>query len=364
VIDVVARASESDTNVNDVIATLTGVGEADGRTPLPLLVERAQSNFDVASAESASEKLVAHLTESPTDARGIEALIVLGLAHPEALTKHRISMAQEGRRLAVLLEKQGEAERAQTLLEVLSARHPGDRAIDHELSGVMRRNGNLDRLVERHISRAEEALRSGNRDEAIRWLREVLSLDNSRRDVARMIRDLRFEQSQRGVVWRKGTKSVAISLLAIAAVTGVVWREQDIRRQYGELPSAQGDVASVRRRLQAVDELVEKNLLWVGMFDASEERVRLRTEIERLEAERISQERKVAEERMRALTLAESERSQARTFAERYQFEQALIHLQAAIAAAPQEWEHRKEVERDIQAIEEWRKNQRPQGAR
>jgi tetratricopeptide (TPR) repeat protein len=359
VTDVVARASETDKAVNETIAALTGVGEGDGRTSIPLLIERAKSGFDAGKAEAAAGQLVEYLTDHSTDARAVEALIVLGLAHPDAISKHRMSMAQEGRRLAVLLEKQGETQRAQQLLEILSAQNPGDRTIDHELSGVMRRNGNLDRLTERHIQRAEEALRTGNREEAIRWLREVLSLDNSRRDVARMIRDLRFEESQRGVAWKKGFKSVTLSLLCLGTVAGVVIREQSIRRQYAELPAAGGDVASVRRRLQAIDELVEKNVMWAGMFDASDERARLRADIERLEAERVQNERKQAEERIRILSLAESERVQARAYAERYQFEQALIHLQAAIAAAPQDWEHRAEVQRDIEAIEAWRKNQR-----
>ena len=39
-------------------------------------------------------------------------MVVLGFGHPEVMRKHHIALSTEGRRLGVLLEKAGRAERS------------------------------------------------------------------------------------------------------------------------------------------------------------------------------------------------------------------------------------------------------------
>jgi Flp pilus assembly protein TadD len=359
-----ARASQPDTvAVDEVIAALTGAAGAPDRPDFRSEVERARG-YEPERADLCFQALIEHLTDAPDDHRALEALLALGLGFPALLQKHRISMPQEGRRLAILLEKQGEAERAQYVLEVLSSKHPGNRALDHELAGVMRRNGNLARLVERHLARAEQAMREGKREEAIRWLREVLTLDSTRRDVARMIRDLRFEQAQRSQAWRKRARAVAIATVAVVAVAGVVVREARLDAEYATVPEAPGgDLAALQVRMNSIDEMIESNPLWLGMFQAGRERSRLRTEITRIQMARAEKEREAAAERARIETLAEAERSQGRLLAEQSQFDQALEHFQLALRHAPPDWKHRAEVQRDVDAILEWQLRERaPQG--
>lgn len=322
-----------------------------------LLVERTAADVDAETADQYCAALFAHLGQNCDDAYALEALLVLGLAHPDLLERHRISMPQEGRRLAVLLEKRGEADRAQTLLELLVARHPADRTLDHELSGVMKRSGNLDRLVERHLSRAEEAMREGNRSEAQRWLREVLALDSTRRDVARMIRDLRFEEGQIRAAWRKRLQLTAAVIVLVGAASAAVWRELTLDQAYASVPpAATGDVPAMQARLAAIDTMIEEHPLWLSMWEAGRERSRLRTEIERCESERAARERKLAEERARIETLAEGERARARLYAEQYEFSRALDHFRNALQHAPPDWAYRAQVQRDIDAILEWQK--------
>jgi tetratricopeptide (TPR) repeat protein len=353
----VALLSQTESSiVENVVAALTGA-HANPRVEFKLLVERAAKEIDLEEAKGHAAQVIAHLTEHCDDAAALEALIVLGLAHPGILEQHRVSMPQEGRRLAVLLEKAGEADRAQTVLELLASSHPGDRAIDHELNGVMRRSGNLARLVERHLSRAEQALREGRRSEAQRWLREVIALDPGRRDVARMIRDLRFEEQQRRQAFRRRLRTVALVGVLAAAAYGVIWREQYVDQQYAAIPAADGtDLPGMRERLAALDGVIESNPLWLGMWSAGRERSKLRTDIDRLEARRAEAERKVNEDRARQQSLAESERTRARMLAEQYQFSQALEHFRLALSSAPEDWQHRMEVQRDVDAILQWQR--------
>ena len=245
--------------VEEVIVALTGAGAGASPADLRQQMERAATNFDNHTAESFGHALLERLTVDPGDVRALEALLILGLAHPKQLERKRIPLVREGRRLAVLLEKQGDCARAQTLLELLTAHAPGDRAVEGELAGVMRRNGNLARLVERNLRRAEEATREGRRDEAVRWLREVLMFDSSRRDVARMIRDLRFEDAQIRAAWRKRLRIAALTALIAATLGAACWREFDIDAMYAAIPQApKGDVVAMQARLTTIDAMIDR----------------------------------------------------------------------------------------------------------
>jgi tetratricopeptide (TPR) repeat protein len=340
--------------VAEVVAALTGDTETQ-RGDLRAQMERAARDFDAHTAESFCKALLAYLGEDPTAVRELEALLILGLAHPNLLAQHRIQLVQEGRRLAVLLEKNGEVERAQTLLEVLANHSPQDRGVERELSGIMRRSGSLDRLIERHLRRAEEAIREGRREEAVHWLREVLVLDRSRRDVARMIRDLRYEDTERRSTWRRRLQIAALVTVLTGAAFAIAWREQRIESEYAQLPiAAPNDYAGMKAQLAVLDEWISKNPLWIGMFDASGERARLRTDIEKIDSARHAEERIAAATRAKQETAAEAERVLGRKAAEQNDFAAAFEHFQRALQAAPTDWAPRQQVQTDLQAIAAW----------
>ena len=93
--------------------------------------------------------------------RRLESLLILGLAHPQVLNKYRVSLVEEGRRLSALLENQGEPDRARGVLEVLAQHAPQASEVEADLAGVMRRNGDVEEMVERFLHRAEEAAADG-----------------------------------------------------------------------------------------------------------------------------------------------------------------------------------------------------------
>jgi len=223
------------------------------------------------------------------------------------------------------------------------------------LASMMRRTGNADRLIERYMRRAEESVAGGRTKEAISWLQEILLVDSSRRDVARMIRDLRYEDTDRRNRWRRRLQVAALLSVLGAAAIGVVLREQRIEAEYAQLPKVQGkDVEAMRAQLQLLDGWIAKNPLWLGMFDAGRERSRLRTDIEQIEAAQHEAQRLALATHAKQEIAAEAERVLGRQFAEHSDFASAHEHFQRALELAPADWKQRAQVQTDVAALAAW----------
>jgi len=353
---VTQTTTENENSVAEIVEALTG-GASDQAEPLSLdaQVERAVAGVDARSAESWCRALLAHLADQPQSVPELEALLVLGLAHPSVFEAHRIPLAQEGRRLAHLLEHDGKLERAQALLELIISRAPGDKQVDHELASMMRRTGNADRLIERYMRRAEDCVASGKTKEAISWLQEILMVDRSRRDVARMIRDLRWGDQEKRLKWRSRMRTAAALISVAIVVTLVVRREMDISERYAAVPQAiAGDLRSLRTRLEQLDLFEAENPFSLSLLEASRNRARLKVEIAQLEA--VSAQVQIARrtEREAQLAIAESARKQGRIYAQQNRFVDALAQFERALADGPGEWDQRAQIETDVAAIREW----------
>lgn len=355
------KAEDGREFVEHVVEALTSTVEAtedahaDGGTDLLAQMQRAAAEFDRRTAEAFGRALVESLCDDPSNVRMLEALIILGLAHPDVLRRHGVSLAQEGRRLAVLLEHAGEVERARTLLELLATRLPGDRGLEQDLASLMRRQGDTDELVERCLRRADEAVRAGKPAEAIPWLQEVLLHDRGRRDVARMIRDLRYQEVAERHRRQKRRKAALVGALISALATAGVVREARIRDEMTALPVVRADdPASISARIDALDQLVAEHRLWLGLPSVSQERARLRIELDRLEAKAAERRRLAAEAARERAEQAEAARLQGRIACERGEFTAALECFRRALALGEPDWPRRARIEADIRAIEAW----------
>lgn len=347
--------------VEDVVAALTGPADegANGASSSPEALRKqlqhAAAEFDKRTADAFGRALLDSLCEDPGNLRQLEALIVLGLAHPDVLEKHRISLAVEGRRLAVLLERAGEVDRARSVLELLAGYMPEERTIDHELAGILRRSGNTDELVERYLRRAEAAVEEGRINEAIPWLQEILLLDRTRRDVARMIRDLRYQESDRVRSRTRRNRLLVLLVLLSAALTAVVGREVDIRRDYAALPAAdEDDPESLYDRQEALADLIAKHRVWLGVLSATSERDRLTSQIADHERETDRAARAQDSERRRRAEQADASRMRALMYSERGEYAKAIADFEQALELAHEDWKHRQQVERDLVALREW----------
>lgn len=345
--------------VEDVVSALTGQLADETTQDIGLQMERAAEEFDKRTANAFGKALLDSLCDDPGNLRQLEALLILGLAHPDVLESHRISLAVEGRRLAVLLERSGEPERARTVLELLSSRLPSERTIDHELAGLLRRSGHTDELVERYLARAEKAVEEGHVAEAIPWLQEVLLLDRTRRDVARMIRDLRYQEAEREARRSRRNRVMAVVIALTAVVTIVVAREIDLHRKFGLLPAAEeGNLKALQARHDAIEEFIGDHRVWAGLFGATGERSDLRARIAELKR---AEERERAEKesrRRRDGELAEAARQRGLLYTERGDFPKALRDFERALDLGGPQWEHREQIERDIAALREWKEAQ------
>ena len=347
--------TENERPVADVVEELLASGgDMDGARSLETQVERA-ANMDAGAAEASCRLLLAHLADNPQSVPELEALMILGLAHPAVFEAHRIPLAQEGRRLSHLLELEGKADRAQALLETIIARSPGDRLTDHELASMMRRTGNADRLIDRYMRRAEDCVAAGQTKEAISWLQEILLVDRTRRDVGRMIRDLRWGDQERRLKWKSRMRMVACVLVLALLATLEVRRELDLAERFAAIPEAKmDDLRSLKARLGALEQFAESNPFSWQQFEASRERALLKVEITRIEAHSAQIQIARKTEREAQLAIAESARKQGRLLAQQNRFSEALEQFERALATGPGEWDQRQQIETDVAAIREW----------
>jgi Flp pilus assembly protein TadD len=338
--------------VDDVVCALTNPPQ-DGPSDLRAQMRRAAEEFDRRTAEAFARALVDSLCDDPGDVRRLEALLILGLAHPAILKKYQVSLVAEGRRLCALLENQGDVERARSLLEVLATHMPDEKQLQQDLASFMRRAGDVDELVERCLERADEEVRKGRLMEAISWLQEVLLHDQSRRDVARMIRDLRYQEMENLARRRRRNRLTALLLSLVAVMGGFAWREHKMAGEYAALvASTPFDAASIEARIAGIDHLIANDRFWLGMFAVANERSELQRELDILEATTASAGRHAAELQYQRQAKAESLRLSATSNVSAGDLQAALAEFEQALAISKPEWERRERIEANILAIQ------------
>lgn len=348
---------ESRQFLDEVVEALTGPvnGVSGVESEIKEQLQRAALEFDTRTAKAFGKALVDALCDAPGNLRLLEALLILGLAHPNVVKRYGVSIPQEGRRLALLLEQAGDPERARSLLDLLVATLPGERGLEQELGRHMRRTGGTDEVVDRCMQQAEALIAQGRLSEAIPWLQEILLQDRNRRDVARMIRDLRYQELQKRARSRRARFLALLCLLISAGLAGVVVREQSLIERYSTLPAAiPGDLSAHERRMLEIEQFKDSAVVWLGMFRAETELSELRSEIDRLSAQdaQARKARRESEEQNRVLAEAARERGLAAV--ERGDLADALSEFQAALALGAQDWEHQPRLVADMEAIEAW----------
>lgn len=318
------------------------------------------SSFDQPTVEECFEVLQPVSGAEDAEPEVLEALMLLTLAHPEACAKFEASAVVAGRRLAGLLESRGQVERAVAILELLIERFPGNRSIERDLASLMRRRGKVEDLIERYLARANHLLKTGRGTEAIDYLREVLLLDRSRKDVARMIRDLRYQEVDEAKGSRRRKRTVFLVLSLSLALTLAVLRELRVRKAFESLPVADAaDPDSQAARLTALELFVQRYPLWHGSLGAVAERTSLRVDLERNAQQRQAALERRRSEEVQRLELADMARERALLHVDSGEFEAALKEFQESLEVAPDGWTQRKRVERDVAAISAWLEDNR-----
>jgi tetratricopeptide (TPR) repeat protein len=368
-----AQVPEKNLFVEDVVTALTGPVDASGNSTTALRdqMRRATDEFDQRTAEAFARSLLDALCQDEIDVRRLEALLILGLAHPTILAHHRISLRTEGKRLATMLEHQGQADRARCLLEVIEQNAPDESfVVEAEESPVVpvedKKKGkgkgqagepqSSEEQVVEYLRRADHCAELGRTSEAIRWLQEVIALDRNRRDVVRMIRDLRWGENERKARNTRRLKFVLLALLLCGVAYGVHWREDHINELYRAIPPATSEIPSLRDRLESIDALVASNYVWFGMGPALREQNRLHRQISIAEAKAAEAAHEAAVARAQKSEEANAALSRGMLLAQQGHFEEALTDLRHALEISDDSWPERKQVEANVVAIEAWLK--------
>ncbi len=373
-----AQVPDKNLFVEDVVTALTGPVDARGNSTTALRdqMSRATQEFDERTAEAFARSLLESLCNTEEiDVRRLEALLILGLAHPQILEHHRISLRAEGKRLATMLEHMGQHDRARCLTETIEMNvGPDDGFVVEAEESPVPRNGaaqgkgspkskpsladqqSNEEQVAEFLARADKAAARGKTNEAIRWLQEVVALDRNRRDVVRMIRDLRWEENERKARNAKRDKLVAVLLVLCGLAYGVYWREQHIDAKYADIPAAKDDLASLRARLDAIDSLLSSNYVWIGMPTVLREQDRLNRQVSAAESKQAEEEHQAALLRAQRSEEAKAALSRGMLLAQQGHFEEALVDLRHALEMSGPDWPERAQVEANVAAIEAWLK--------
>ncbi len=342
--------------VRDATLAVNGSPEARGELDEHLRQRVGEvASFDAKTVEDCMNVLLPSAGAKDADPEVLEALTVLGLSRPELANDLGISAVTTGRRLAARLEKSSQSEHAMAVLELLTEHFPGHKALERDLAALMRRKGMVQDLVNRYLDRAQGLLKRGKSQEALEWLREVILLDRSRKDVARMIRDLRFQEvdtvTERRRRWRFALGALAVSLILTAGFL----REYVIRESYESLPTFEADdLGSLRHRLKAVEGFIEQHQAWHGSLKVLGERAHLRVEIERMEEALRREEEERHSDLARRREEANLARDRGLMAADSRDFVRALAEFELALETASPDWPMRERVEKDIQSIHDY----------
>ncbi len=364
-----AHAADKRLFVDDVVTALTGTVQpsGDARGVFEDQMKRATEDFDLRTAEAFARALLEALCQDPIDPRRLEALLILGLAHPTILDRHRISLEKEGERLAAMLAAQGQHDRARTLLDVIQKAvqeeevelepapeapgEPAPAAIAPAPKTLERDHARIESL----LRQADDAAERGRTTRAIHLLQEVVSLDRHRRDVARMIRDLRWQEQERRSRSVRRFKFALVVLLLGGAAAGLVWRENDVRRQYAAIPAAEsGDLKSLGARLESIDALVAHQRVWMGLPAALTERSELNREVGELQSAEAAKKSQLAAVSARSGEIADALRTRGMQLAQQGKFDEALVELRRALETGGDRWPARTDVQTNVTAIAEW----------
>jgi hypothetical protein len=324
---------------------------------------RAAKEVDERTASAFGKALLDSLCEDPGNVRQLEALMILGLAHPDVLRCRGISLSMEGRRLAILLDQRGEGDRARCLLELIASKVPEEPRLDPAPPEKPEEHGSesTEVVVERYLKKARACVKSRRIGEAITWLQEVLLVDRSRRDVARMIRDLRYQESASRYKKKRVVRKAFLVLMFAGCVAWVVHRELGIRDIVRALPPGGGIEASDEQldsRLAGFEGVIDRYHVWVGLLDAKHEVQSLRAEIERRREKEAEAERLRENAEARKLDLAEAARLRGLMRVELGEFDAALADFAESLSLAGEGWEHRTRVEADVAALEAWKRGE------
>jgi tetratricopeptide (TPR) repeat protein len=346
--------------VRDATLAINGAPEKrdEPRAHLRLRVAEV-THMDPRTAQECVEVLTSVAVGEGADVEALEALVIVGLAQPKLAESLGLATVALGRKLSTLYERGAQVDHSVAVLELLQQSFPGQESIERDLGLLMRRQGMVNDLVGRYYERAKKLMREGRNAEAAGWLREVLQLDPTRKDAARLMRDLRIKRTAGLRKHEGGWRKYFVLLLFVLGAAYAGLRERRLRAEFEALPDAvPGNEASIERRLKELTRFQAAHPIWHGGLGVLSEQSSLRLELAVL-AEKVNLARE-AEERAakERLESAEFSRQRGLLLAQAGDLRGALSAFLEAMEYGGDAWEHRARVARDVSDLEASLKDQ------
>jgi tetratricopeptide (TPR) repeat protein len=340
--------------VRDATLAINGAPDRKGEPREHLRSRVAEvANMDARTAEECIEVLSSVAGGEGADPEVLEALMIVALAHPALQGRMGLKTVATGRRLAARLERLGEIDRTLAVLELLQQYFPGQETLERDLGQLMRRQGMVQDLVNRYFQRAQKLAREGRNHEAAGWLREVLQLDPSRKDAARLIRNLRFKSASRAHRKGVGLRFVLGAAALVLIASWEVRREIRLFEEFRALPQAvDGRLPSVRRRLSDLERFMALHPVWHGALRVLSERSELRVQVGVLEEEQSAEREEQERARSERLEAADLCRARGMQQVEEGDLTRALESFRQALEFGGTEWPQRERVLRDVADME------------
>jgi len=188
----------------------------------------------------------------------------------------------------------------------------------------------------------------------------VLQLDPTRKDAARLMRDLRFRKGTAGKNRRRGSHGYLIVTLALSVgLSYLGLREFRVREEFRALPSAAaGNSAALHRRLNDLEQFVERHPLWHGALAVLAERAELRVQMAVLDEQARAAQEAVERAQHERLESAELCRQRGLMLAQGGDLRGAVAALREALDYGGPRWNERERVARDLSDLEASLKHQ------
>ncbi|QDU68624.1 hypothetical protein [Engelhardtia mirabilis] len=306
------------------------------------------------AAARALELVQAAVKEAGDDPRLLEALVLLGLSWPKLARRQSVDVPAFGRRAALLFEQGGDSDRGRALLEALADAFPEERGIDRDLSGLLRRLGDVDELARRYLAKAQVEIDGGRPMDAVPFLQEVLLADPGRKDIARLIRDLRYDDAEQAQARKRKRRGVGAVVLFVLLGAVLVWREVELDRQFKALtPPADNSRTELDRRLGELNEFARINPVWHGMLAVDRQIAQVDRAIDDLQRREADRAAAIATDKTRRTEAAETARLEARRLVERGRYHEAIATFEQALDLAGDDWGQAARVREDVAAVRE-----------
>jgi tetratricopeptide (TPR) repeat protein len=307
------------------------------------------------------DTLTEELVES-TRSDVLEALCLLCLGCQDEAQARQIDIVELLLRAAGSLEREHEVGRAHALLSVGWQRLEQPAALLRAMEHFRMRQRRQTRHIADLLAKADLLWKRSEIKRAEEALGEVLEIDPRHETALGMVRAIRAKRSEQHRQLRQRFGLLVAAGVIFGVVSLAFSYEGRARDAYRGLPVANPDeLSSVTQRLSELESFMDRYPVWIGSFQAVEERAQLRVQAHLLERRQVAEAERHARQSNSRLREAEFAYREGRRLVEIQELEAAAEQFRVALEMGSGEWERQERAQADLAAIEDLLNAEEPQ---